>query len=72
MRYTVIEFYHNLGIKVRAVQYDNKDEAFEHCGQLKWFIETPYILVDEAGNILDFECFDMEPKEMARLIDEEL
>lgn len=70
MRYIVLAFYPNLGIKVRVTEYSRKNEMYEYIGALR-ICETPYIAMDTKTNItLDMETYGEDREKLAKLVEE--
>lgn len=67
MKYTVIAFYPDLDIKKRITEYDSKQEAYEYIACLR-LLDTPYVLFNQEGKVLDREYYDMKPSEMIDFI----
>jgi len=70
--YKVLQFYPNLGIKVRALGFKTKREAYETINICRNYADVPYVAIDDNGNIFDICTFDMTRQEMAKLIEENL
>ena len=68
--YTVIQFYPNLGLKVRCLEYKTLKGAYEAINICRNYAEVPYIALDKNGEIFDICTFDMTRKQMAELIEE--
>ena len=70
MAYTVIQFYPNTGLKVRATEHKTKTDAYETINICRNYADVPYVAVDGKGNIFDICTFDMTRQQMADLIEE--
>lgn len=67
MKYTVIAFYPDLPLKRRILEYDNESEAYEYISGLR-FCETPYVMFNDDGVIIDRENYDMSGLQMLEII----
>lgn len=67
MKYTVIAIYPELPIKKRITEYTSKAEAFEYCGGLR-LCETPYVMFEKSGKVIDSEGYGMTKAEIAGYI----
>lgn len=68
--YKIIQFYPSLGLKVRALEFKTKKEAYETINICRNYADVPYVAIDGKGNIFDICTFDMTRQEMANLIEE--
>lgn len=70
MSYKVFQFYPNLGIKVRVLEYKTKDEAYETINICRNYAEVPYLAIDGKGKIFDICTFELTREQMAKMIEE--
>lgn len=72
MRYMVLAFYSHSGLKVRHTEYSNKREMYEYINGLV-ACGTPYFAGDKkTGQVIGHGLFDSNPKEIAKILEEEL
>ena len=70
--YKVLQFYPNLGIKVRVTEHKTKNEAYETINICRNYADVPYVAIDGNGKIFDICTFEMTRQEMAKMIEENL
>lgn len=68
--FKVIQFYPNLGIKVRVTKHKTKKDAYDTINICRNYADVPYVAIDSSGKIFDICTFDMTRREMADLIEE--
>ena len=72
MAYRVLQFYPNLGLKVRVTEHKTRADAYETINICRNYADIPYCAIDSKGHIFDICTFDLSREEMARLIEENL